>query len=366
MKTGRNAPCTCGSGKKYKFCCLGKSNQQKYFEAVASASSNLKNEARIKVCLHPDNQHCNDKIIKAHAIQNNRILKKLCVDGELITTDGQSHLFFQDTQKKGRKIATTFTGFCGYHDKTTFQEIEDKEFEGTIKQIFLFTYRTMAWHYQKKMEQFNAHCIVGNKLSNLGYVFDENSTSEEFGNMLEDGLKDNNLEIEEFNNALAKEDYNQINSIVWEIPYEIDFAISMMHELEYDINGNLINDLELPQRPKKIYLNIFPGNKKSYCIWSWLKIWDYIYIPFSKQFLSLSDDVKANYFNNNLPVWSDSLVLSPRIWDDWGKEIQQAFISHANMGFLYRMFEKEQDNNSFEFMDTPWDLFCQFRDVEIK
>ena len=148
MKIGRNAPCTCGSGKKYKFCCLGKSNQQKYFEAVAGASSNLKNEARIKVCLHPDKQNCNDKIIKAHAIQNNRILKKLCVDGELITTDGQSHLIFQDTQKKGRKIATTFTGFCGYHDKTTFQEIEDKEFEGTV------------WHGTIKRKWNNSMHIV--------------------------------------------------------------------------------------------------------------------------------------------------------------------------------------------------------------
>ena len=26
MKIGRNAPCPCGSGKKYKQCCLGKEN----------------------------------------------------------------------------------------------------------------------------------------------------------------------------------------------------------------------------------------------------------------------------------------------------------------------------------------------------
>jgi len=26
MKIGRNAPCPCGSGKKYKKCCLGKEN----------------------------------------------------------------------------------------------------------------------------------------------------------------------------------------------------------------------------------------------------------------------------------------------------------------------------------------------------
>ena len=26
VKVGRNDPCPCGSGKKYKFCCMGKNN----------------------------------------------------------------------------------------------------------------------------------------------------------------------------------------------------------------------------------------------------------------------------------------------------------------------------------------------------
>ena len=31
----------------------------------------------------------------------------------------------------GRKEATVFTGFCGHHDKTLFQPIEDRDFEKT-------------------------------------------------------------------------------------------------------------------------------------------------------------------------------------------------------------------------------------------
>ncbi len=34
--------------------------------------TNLKNEAHIKQCLHPNKDECDEKIIKAHAIQNNR------------------------------------------------------------------------------------------------------------------------------------------------------------------------------------------------------------------------------------------------------------------------------------------------------
>lgn len=95
--------------------------------------------------LHPNKDECTDKIVKAHAIQNNRILTKIAENGWIKTLNVTSNLIFQSSQEQGRKIATTFTGFCSYHDKKVFQAIEDQPFIATAKQIFLFTYRTMAW-----------------------------------------------------------------------------------------------------------------------------------------------------------------------------------------------------------------------------
>ena len=52
MKTGRNAPCLCGSGKKYKKCCLGKENVsddllwRRLGEAYDRLSKNLMNHGR--------------------------------------------------------------------------------------------------------------------------------------------------------------------------------------------------------------------------------------------------------------------------------------------------------------------------------
>ena len=114
MKIGRNESCPCGSGKKYKKCCLDKSDEQRLAEAVLRSSENLKNEAHIKQCLHPNKDECDEKIIKAHAIQNNRILNKISENGMIISMDGVQHLIFQTAETKGRKIATVFTGFCKY------------------------------------------------------------------------------------------------------------------------------------------------------------------------------------------------------------------------------------------------------------
>ena len=41
MKIGRNAPCLCNSGKKYKKCCMRKTEEQKMAEAIADIWDDL-------------------------------------------------------------------------------------------------------------------------------------------------------------------------------------------------------------------------------------------------------------------------------------------------------------------------------------
>ncbi len=43
--------------------------------------------------------------------------------------------------KWGRKEATVFTGFCGYHDNELFKPIENNEFNSSDEHVFLYTYR---------------------------------------------------------------------------------------------------------------------------------------------------------------------------------------------------------------------------------
>jgi hypothetical protein len=362
LKIGRNEPCPCGSGKKYKKCCLVKTDMQRLAEAVTNATHNIKNEARIKQCLHPKHDECDNKIIRAHAIQNNRILSKIAENGMLVTLDGTQFHMFQVSDLKGRKNATTFTGFCSYHDKTLFQDIEDSDFVASTKQVFLFTYRTMAWHYHKKQEQTNAALIQCEKMFDQGYDMTKSEDFSDYMTGLKLGLEDNDKEKKIFDQALLSEDYESISYTIWEIPYAVNFSISMMHELEYDIEGNRINDLLNNENVYSIYLNIFPANNKSFCIWSWLKNNDSVFSKFVKQFEALEILDKENYLNNNLLRWSDSIVISPRLWNKWGEGIQQGILAHANFEPLYRVLENEENMHAYEYMDTPWNLFENISD----
>jgi hypothetical protein len=112
MNIGRNNPCLCGSGKKYKKCCIDKADDADFsnpFNVFKTMNTSMK-QRYIKQCVHPIKSECNERIVKSHSIQNNRILNKLAVEGYVITM-AQENLFFMTGQQIGRKLATTFSGF---------------------------------------------------------------------------------------------------------------------------------------------------------------------------------------------------------------------------------------------------------------
>lgn len=168
--------------------------------------------------------------------------------------DGVSNLVFQEAQEKGRKIATVFTGFCSYHDKVLFQDIEDCDFVATQKQIFLFTYRTMSWHYHKKQEQAKSTQLFIQNMSARGFELPDTEEAHLWMNGLALGLADNSSKKNTFDQALLSNHFDIVRSCIWEIPYEVQFAVSMQFEPTYDIQGNLIGDYEKDEHLRSIYL----------------------------------------------------------------------------------------------------------------
>ena len=343
---------------KYKKCCL-RNNEQRLADAIVNANTIVKKERYIKQCLHPNQNECSGGIIKAHAIQNNRILCRVAENGYVITLDGTSNLIFQDAQTKGRKIATVFSGFCSYHDKILFQDIEDRNFIATEKQIFLFTYRTMAWHFHKKQEEDKSTQIFIKNMFDSGFPLPDTDESRLFLNGLSLGLADNAIKKKILDAALLNGDYDSVCSCVWELPYEVQFAVSMQYEPSFDILGKPIGDYKSEECLPSIFLNIFPTDGKSFCVWSWLAVDNDIFSPFAEQFMTLAVVDRENYLNNKLPAWTDSIVISPTLWKKWGEKVQQALITHANFGGLFQAHEKEDGGYPYEYMDTPWNLFEQ-------
>jgi hypothetical protein len=305
-------------------------------------------ERTIKFCLYPDRSRCRGKLIKAHAIQNNRILSKLAEKGMLIAMDGRNALGQQYAHPIGRGITSTFTGFCQYHDKNIFQEIEDVPFLCSEKQIFLLSYRTFSWAFMKKLQQAKRNATRDRLHHHNQLPFTKANYQ---------GCIDNAKQKVFFDHCLLTNNYHVMGSAIWILDYQIAFAVSSMLELDYGIDGKPIDPEHTPNYEHSIYLNIFPDDKKSYCIWSWRKEDKSYYDQFGKDFLALSTEDKKNYLNFNLPILTDAIFISPRLWNKWNEETKNVFVQQANLDQLFELALEAGYGRKYEHEVIPWDLF---------
>ena len=329
LKLGRNESCPCGSGKKFKRCCIDKINgiDDEDFSNPMNIKENYKKirkSARIKQCLHPNKGACSEKIISAHSIQNNKIIKQISNNGLVYMPCPKADNPFLPMTEYGRKEATVFTGFCGYHDKILFQPIEDNLFVKSEEQIFLYTYRSFAVEYHKKQEIINMQQNIFDKKPSLLHMPKGNNPF--LGMHL--ALNDFRPVKAKFDKALLDGKYDILTSVIWEFNQPVNFAGTGFEAMSRDLKGNEIQNLQNIQiLAKHIFVTVFPESEKTYCIISWLKEKDDIFSEYFTQLQQLNEQQKRNYINNLLPMISENIVINPKSWDMWEENKKNEFSS---------------------------------------
>lgn len=237
-------------------------------------------QSRIKQCLYSDHESCSEKIIGAHSIQNNKILKCISSNGNIYMPCPKADNPFAVMTKWGRKEATVFTGFCGYHDKTVFQPIEDGSFDKSEFHIFLYTYRCFAIEYHKKQEVVKMQKGIFKRKPSIINIPEQDDPF--IGMQM--AVNDFQPVKEQFDQALINQKYDILNSIVWAFPYPINFAATGFEAPTIDLQGNKIqNLLDIKVPAKHIFMNIFPEENKTFCIISWLKENDLLFNDYTNQ-----------------------------------------------------------------------------------
>ncbi|OUS76589.1 hypothetical protein B1748_10845 [Paenibacillus sp. MY03] len=350
-KVGRNDPCPCGSGIKYKKCCLDKHDDEEFSNPVNFLKNykTVRKEARIKQCLHPDGVSCSEKIIGAHSIQNNKLLKRLSSNGDVYMPCPKADNPFAAMTKWGRKEATVFTGFCGHHDKTVFQPIEDGLFDKSELHVFLYTYRCFAVEYHKKQEVVNMQkSIFKRKPSILGMP------DNPFGGM-EMAIDDFQPVKQAFDNVLLTGEYGVLSSVIWEFPSTINFAATGFEAPSTDLRGKKIQNLLDKTTPvKHIFISVFSEEDKTYCIISWLNSNDDLFYEYRQQLEGLNIQQRKNYINNTLPIISENIAINPESWDTWDQSKKDEFGA-----LIWGISEiAELDGHVYNRLEAPsFDLF---------
>lgn len=327
MNIKNSEKCFCGSGKKFKSCCKGKiyTNKGKYSEDIINNPQRINHIVQqkwkttdFKMCMHPEKEKCKMPIKNAHSLQNNGVLSLIAEDGHVMITDLLNKVREDFVIKKvSKNQATTFYGFCKYHDSVVFKDIEISPYSEQVIQNFLYAYRSCAQEFHKKLREKKAlqNCVKENPGILQSEIFVESYRNR----ML--SYKDVEEVITIFNQSFLNGNYNILENYVYKFERKCEFAVTTMFCPAFDLQGKMINDIysKNQERLRSIFITFFPTETKSYMILSCLKC-DYAQLEtYFKQVQELKKDELKIYLNNVLPMFSENIVLSPRLWDSWTK-----------------------------------------------
>ena len=297
---------------------------------------------------------CTNDVIRAHSIQNSRILRPLSKNGLLIMPKPKNWNLADPITEWGRNEATIFTGFCGKHDSELFKLIDENPFDESYQQIFLYTYRCLAYEYYTKYRRYlvaKEMTIrpIEKKYKNY-FRFEAKAcfgASNDFiadKNRFEEALKNGNKILE---------------SVVWYFPYKINFAACSTDVLWADISGKIHYDTNKVQQTNKkrlrhFYVTIFPEENRSVCIISWLLRDKKMFSNFKIELESLTEEQRKYWLNHFLPLTSDNIVFNP---DSWNKmsNIEKEFYRYFQ--FNPEISHEYQKGNIEMLEPLPYDLF---------
>ena len=373
IKINNAEPCLCGSGKIFKECCKNKvfSSNNGYSEEVLNNPQRINailqermDKTDFKVCMFSDKSNCKLPIKNAHTLQNNGVLSVLAENNHVMVTDVLSKARSGSTIKKiSKNKATTFYGFCEYHDDVLFKDIEVKEYNDEPKQNFLYSYRIIAQEYHKKQRSLSAlqNCVKDNPS-----ILQNPDVVEQY-RMYKLAVNDLEEYVSIFNNAYVNESFNILYNFTYKFENQYQFAVTTMYVPCARINGEKLIDIysKDEERLPSVFLTVIPANGCSYFIMSCLKCdYDRLKIYFD-DIRNMDENKLKRFLNWNLPTYSENIVLSPRLWEQWDNKAQKEYekMIAGPMGDFEKILNKENPFDSYEDLLMAFKVHCGYIDM---
>lgn len=354
-KIGRNDPCWCGSGKKYKKCHLGKEGKDEL--NIHNVNTIFTKAMTKKSCLHPDAPDgCSKKIIRSHTISKSHF-SSITREGKVYAYN-YSNLYMVDEvagqvvpSLVGANQATVFYGFCSKHDKELFAPIEDTGFEPEIKSCVIAAFRGFSKQYFDKLRSVNAFC-VGKELLDNGRSEEE---QKEIQQLLSGQLAAVKQDVEQlenekelFSTAIANNSYDDFSFYCVELNKPPSLMVTGYFAMELDCKGNQIQDtftevLKVDTRDGSIemqdvlkdeihmvsacYLSSKGRNFAAFC---WHKDGNDVYGKIFKTLHETKQSRISDALMFMVLLSCENVILSPEWWEDLADEKKELVNSLAH------------------------------------
>lgn len=329
-KIGRNDLCYCGSNIKYKKCHLNRHLQPEVTEGEVKGFASKQRVA--KTCFHSsvDGANCGGKIIKAHTVSKSGSLRSIARNGKVYNFKPDINSLFKNNgkfecQEVGIGQASTFPGFCAYHDKQLFSPVEDQEFEASVYNATLLGYRAIAREIYAKQHQTGGISFL--KMMDKGkpeFIQKElQSFAEFYEHGVDLGLQDLLLIKALYDEAFRSKDFAPSQFVIIEFTETPHILFSGAIYPEFDFSGNKLQDLSMAGPLDGISTNAISTTKGGAISFQWFGE-SSANKRFIQSLLALPENAWANAVTQLVFEFIENLFISPDWWDGLNPSLKQS------------------------------------------
>lgn len=320
---GRNELCWCRSGKKWKKCHRDRHLQQEIPQG--KLAHELINILKHGMCLHPEasNSTCSSGTIKAHTIQKAGGLSAIADDGHVISV---KVAFERITRTQGEVIpapigiknASTFMGFCSYHDNSMFEPIENNSFTLNQEAAFLLAFRALTYEYQMKKNAVRSIEIL--RESDRGKTFQEqvfiqSELHERIKGTMK-GVSDGRKWKSQYDEMYLNSDFGSMPHYSIEFDGKLPFVCSGGFHPEVDFNGKRLQSLSQQNVDfEHVCLNVSVLGGKTFLAFGWYGSEGGPAERFVKSFKSIKTTGKANAALILAVEQLENIYFNPSWWN---------------------------------------------------
>ncbi len=301
--------------------------------------SKYKHLRTIKECFYHKKDECKGKIKQAHSIQRN---KRLSIIEEEISGNKMLYTFteFEIGQKEfikklipiGKAKASTFFGFCDYHDTILFSEIENKEFDNSDKHCFLHSYRSFAHSYHRKNEEKKGNSTINPINKNYSEQFNKSLLT---GNTF--AINDLKYYKHYLDKWIENNEFGQLEYFSVVFPGLYPIACSSLISPFVSLKGYPINNHSNPNIPwSPIMLTVLPDFTQTIIIFACFPN-DKNGITFLNELEELSDYHLKKVVSTLLIYYAENTFFSPLLWNKLGKKGQKLLCREIEYGITLGM-----------------------------
>ena len=313
--------------------------------------SKLNQSASIKECFHHNKTECVLPIKDAHSLQRQGPLKNIesDINGSLyvyshIDRTHNSVGDFLDLKPIGRKSASTFSGFCSFHDTKLFEKIEN-DFESfdvnNEEHLFLYTYRALAHSYHRKHEDLRL--FESNDIETKDYLVKIHGKNKllSIERDIKMTLDDMKLPKSKLDFYIENAKFDELNYLVYEFPFRIPIACAGVATPPYTFKGKEINTSGDPNYVySSIITTVLPFKDRSIVILA-----AFPDEPHGIEYLDEIEDIKYDllrqtYLSFHLINNMENIYLSPKYYHsksiEWKKRYCSIldFMGHSETPYL--------------------------------